>query len=368
MSSVGTDPAAGGAERLAEDPFPPEEPMIRPLSILNALLRRRWTVILVAVVTVAVTTVAVLLADPAYTSTAKFIPSTSRGVTSRMSSLAGAPGTAVDLGDDTSSADYYMALVESPAFLEKILMRSFTIASLGRQERLLTFMQVPGDTERERVLRGCKALDDSLSISASKAAAGTNSPRILTLSVSAAEPQLSADLAAALLEEIVEHNQTARNSKAVENRKFVQRQLDDAEKALAKASDALSAFMARNRKIATPEVQSEKDRLERQRRMQEEVFITLTKQLEFARIEEQENRVSIEVLQPPEAPLNRTSPRRTQSVLLAGFVGLFMGCALALLQDRLERVDRNDPETRDLLENLRSIRGDLRRLIPFGSR
>ena len=368
MNLPGTEQAAGGVSPQSGDIPPPDEVVIRPLAIVNALLRRRWTVITVAAITVVSTVIMVLLAAPVYTSVAKFIPSTSRGVTSRMSSLTGTPGAAVDLGDDTSSADYYVALVESPTFLEKILTRSFQIDALGRREQLLTFMDMPGETERERVLRGCKALDENLLITASKAPSGTNSPRIITLTVGAAEARLSAEITAAILDEIVEHNQTARNSKAAENRKFVQKQLDDAEKALAKSSEALAAFMARNRKIATPEVQSEKDRLERQRRMHEEVFITLTKQLELARIEEQENRVSIEVLQPPEAPLNRSSPRRTQSVLLAGLVGLFLGCGLALLQDRMSRVNREDPETRDLIENLRSIRGDFRRLIPFGSR
>lgn len=346
---------------------PIDEPAIRPLALVNALLRQRWTVVGVATVCVVAAIVQVLLANPVYTSTAKFIPSSTRGVTSRMGALAG-PGSPIELGDDTSSADYFIALVESPAFLEKILIRPFTIAGLGRQETLLKFMDQSGATDRERMLRSCEVLDRNITMTASKAAAGSSGPRIITLAVMAAEPQLSADIARSVLEEIVEHNQTARNSKAVENRTFVQKQLQDADRALAQASDAMAAFMARNRKIATPEVQAERDRLERQRRMQEEVFITLTKQLELARIEEQENRVSIEVLQPPEAPLNRSSPRRTQTVLIAGVVGLLLGCVAALARDRLRRVDREDPETRDFLENLRSIRGDLRRLTPFGNR
>jgi uncharacterized protein involved in exopolysaccharide biosynthesis len=361
-------PQSSGESGAGPDALGPvEEPVIRPLALVNVLLRQRWTVFWVATVSVVVVVVSVLLAEPVFTSTAKFIPSSARGVTSRMGAIAG-PGNPIDLGGDTSSADYFIALVESPSFLEKILVQPFTIASLGRQETLLKFLDQPGATDRERMLRSCEVLDRSITMVASKAAAGSSGPRIITLTVMAAEPQLSADIAKAVLAEIVEHNQTARNSKAVENRTFVQKQLLDADKALAQASDALATFMARNRKIATPEVQGERDRLERQRRMQEEVFITLTKQLELARIEEQENRVSIEVLQPPEAPLNRSSPRRTQSVLIAGFVGLMLGCLAAFVRDRLSRVDRDDPETRDFLDNLRSIRGDLRRLIPFGSR
>jgi uncharacterized protein involved in exopolysaccharide biosynthesis len=346
----------------------PEEESIRPLAVLNALLRRRWTIVLIAGLIVTATIVWVLLARPQYTSVAKFIPSSTRGVTSRMGSLAGGAGSAVDLGDDTSSADYYVALVESSSFLEKILAREFRIESLGRKERLIEFLDEPGDSDRARVLRSCKVLDESITLSASKATPGSNTPRILTLSVGSPEAQLSADIAKAILEEIIEHNQTARNSKAVENRKFVQKQLQDAEQGLAKASEALASFMARNRKIATPEVQSERDRLERQRRMQEEVFITLTKQLELARIEEQENRVSIEVLQPPEAPIVRTAPRRTQSVMISMVLGVLAGSAAALLKDRWSRVNRDDPDTRDLLDNLRSIRGDLRRMLFLGRR
>jgi uncharacterized protein involved in exopolysaccharide biosynthesis len=338
---------------------------IRPLALLNMLLRRRWTVLLVTGVLVLAAVAWVLLAQPSYTSTAKFLLSQSRSLTSRMGSMAG-PGSDLTVGEDTSSADYYIALMQSPAFLERILMRPFHVEALGRQETLLAMLSTEGDTGRQSILKCCVVLSGRIRASAAKAAAGSTGPRIITLTVDAPEPQLSADIAKAVLEEVMEYNQTARNSKAAETRKFVQKQLDEAAVALENASQALANFMGRNRKIATPAVQAEKDRLERQRRVQEEVFITLTKQLELARIEEQENRVSIEVLQPPEPPTVRTSPRRTSTVLQAGLLGLMLGCLAAFAMDRVSELNHEDPDTRDLLENLRAIRKDARRLIPFG--
>lgn len=61
------------------------------------------------------------------------------------------------------------------------------------------------------------------------------------------------------------------------------KQLKDSQGMLSKAENAVAMFNSRNRKISTPDLQSEKDRLLRTVKVQEEVFITLTKQLELAK-------------------------------------------------------------------------------------
>jgi len=69
------------------------------------------------------------------------------------------------------------------------------------------------------------------------------------------------------------------------------------------AENALADFHRFNRPIATPDLRVGEERLTRALAVQEEVFVTLTKQLELARIQEQEDQVSVQVIEPAVAPL-----------------------------------------------------------------
>ena len=93
--------------------------------------------------------------------------------------------------------------------------------------------------------------------------------------------------------------------------------------------------------------------------VQEEVFITLTKQLELARIQEQEDQVSVQVIEPAVAPLQRSAPKRTQTVLAATLAALFASCGIVLVLNKLRSGTRDDPDVRDLNANLRSIAREL---------
>jgi len=61
--------------------------------------------------------------------------------------------------------------------------------------------------------------------------------------------------------------------------------------------------VAQARAMATPDLRVGEERLTRALAVQEEVFVTLTKQLELARIQEQEDQVSVQVIEPAVAPL-----------------------------------------------------------------
>jgi len=188
----------------------------------------------------------------------------------------------------------------------------------------------------------------------------------VTLTTTAGEAQLAADINNAILKELSVYSQTVLNSKATHNRDYVLLRLTEADVALTSALNASAEFEGRNRKISTPEVRVMKEQLLRNARVQEEVFIALTKQLEMARIEEQETRHSFEIIQPAEPPLTRTSPKRTSMVGLAGFVGLFLFSGLALLLEHMKRIDEADENFRELRLNLHEIRRDVLRIVTLG--
>jgi uncharacterized protein involved in exopolysaccharide biosynthesis len=340
------------------DAVPAEEPGIRPLAIVNALLRGRWTVIGVATATVLASVVYALIQPSVYLSTTRFLPSKSTGMATRMA--AATSGSAASLPDDGgASSDYYVDLLKSSAFLGTVVTSMFTVE--GREQDLITYWEIEGDSDWERRQRACEALSQAMTVTMAKAS-GT-APRLLTVDVRADRPDLAAEIAQRILGCINEHNGKSRSLRAKQNLDFMTKQLGNANDELRQLTDSFAQFVARNRKIVTPALTAERDRLERSVRVQEEVVVTLTKQVELAKIEEQETRPSIEIIQPPEPPLQRISPARSRIVMVGGFLGLFLGCGIVLLRDALGRMAQNDPDAQEFRGLMASIKNDAVRLV-----
>jgi uncharacterized protein involved in exopolysaccharide biosynthesis len=293
-----------------------------------------------------------------YLSTTRFLPSKSTGMATRMA--AATSGSAASLPDDGgASSDYYVDLLKSSAFLGTVVTSMFTVE--GREQDLITYWEIEGDSDWERRQRACEALSQAMTVTMAKAS-GT-APRLLTVDVRADRPDLAAEIAQRILGCINEHNGKSRSLRAKQNLDFMTKQLGNANDELRQLTDSFAQFVARNRKIVTPALTAERDRLERSVRVQEEVVVTLTKQVELAKIEEQETRPSIEIIQPPEPPLQRISPARSRIVMVGGFLGLFLGCGIVLLRDALGRMAQNDPDAQEFRGLMASIKNDAVRLV-----
>jgi uncharacterized protein involved in exopolysaccharide biosynthesis len=352
------------SEVAPEDDFTDEQPF-RVLAIVNTLLRGRWIIVGVAGVVTAAAVVMTLLAKPVFTSTAKFLPSQSAAMSSRMGAIV--EGSVNAGRSDDPSTDYYVALVQSSSFLDGVVLRQFDVGE-GEPRTLVDYYKVPEGSESERVHRATELLGKSISVSAVKVQGNPMLPRLITLECKAGSATLAADICSAILDEIVKHNTDVRGSKARQNREFVQTQLDTAKKELDSATEAFATFTARNRKIVSPALEADKDRLERQVRVKEDVYNTLSRQLVLARIEEQETRPSIELVERPQPPLVRSAPARTRTVIMAGFVGLILGCGVAFVWDRLRRMDPTDPDTAELLALVEGVKRDAARITRIGRR
>jgi uncharacterized protein involved in exopolysaccharide biosynthesis len=347
--------AAGGGQQVPEVPAAYEEAdenPIRPLAIVNTLLRRRWIIVGVAGAITASAVVMTLLVTPVFTATAKFLPSQSPAMSARMGSII-ERGASVGTRDDPST-DYYLALLESPSFLRAVVLREYKDTD-GTMKSLVTIYKSPGSTESEREGRAIERLGKSIGVSAPRAT-GAPVPRIITLQCRAKSATLAADICSAMLDEIKVHNAEVRGAKAKQNREFVQVQLDAAKKELDAATEAFASFAASNRKIVSPALEAERDRLERLVRVKEDVYNTLSRQLVLTRIEEEETRPSIEMIQEPAPPLQRSAPARTRTVVLAGVIGLVLGCVAAIFWDRIRRMDPTDPDTAELKGNIADIK------------
>ena len=337
---------------------------IRPLALLNALIRRRWLVCSITLATTACGVGYAFLQPPVYAATAKFLPVRAPATMVWLDARIGPSGN-----DETEvpSSDYYIALVQSPTFLESIATASFVDES-GASRSWVDIAQIEGASERERILRGAEVLSKQIAISAAKPTGAATAARLVTVTAQGATPELAAGIAQKVLELVTRRSAESRGAKSRQNREFITTQLKAANDLLDAGTDALANFSARNRKVVTPALQAEEDRLQRVVRVQEEVVVTLTKQLEMAKIREQEARESIEVIQAPEPPLTPLSPRRTQLTLTFGFLGLFAGCGIALLAERLRTHADAGPDAAEFRAQLSAAKRDLRRVATLGLR
>jgi len=356
MTRLEQEPQLQQTQHQSEQQLPAEqmdEP-VRLLRIVNMLIRARWFIAIFTLLVAGAAAGYVMTLSPTYTATTKFMPSQSKSASARMGAIAGSAAQVTDVVVENTAPEYYTELLTSRAFLETLLKMTFDAPQLGGKVRFIDTLRIDGPSETERQELAIAALRLIVKVNSVKMKS-TAAPPILTLTMTAADPQLAAQSANALVGELIRYNREVRGSKARDNRAFIERQLADATKALRDAEKALSEFNRLNRKIATPDLKADQERLARAVTVQAEVFITLTKQLEIARIQEQEDRVSIEVLEPAVAPLQRSAPRRTQTVLIAAIMAVFVACGLVLLRARLQSGDGSDPDVEDFKLNMRAV-------------
>ena len=110
---------------------------------------------------------------------------------------------------------------------------------------------------------------------------------ILTLKVTASEPNLSTEINRVLIEELDAHQRKYNKAKTSDAKQFIEERIIDVEKQLMAAEEDLKIFMDRNRRIEnSPALQLEQQRLGREVTVLTGVFTTLKQQLETTKIEE----------------------------------------------------------------------------------
>ncbi len=335
-------PAAAAPPRGRED----------DLSVLEVLtpLVRRWQLVVVWPAAFAITTAVVSLVIPsAYTAEATFTPiATSASGLGNIGGLAGLAGLAGQLGLGTTpganvSPEYFGDLLHSREILTSTLLSSFPDpdAHAATPERaLIDILAVKGATEAERIGKGVRKLDRQVRTSVDKQTG------VVTLQVRQRTPGLAAAVANRMIGLLNEFNLQRRQSQSRAQRQFTEQRLEQAERELRDAEGAQLHFLEANRRYSeSPLLAFQEARLERAVQLKQEVFLTLRKALEEARIAEVRDTPVLTIIDAAVPPDRRSSPRRVLDVLVALVLGCFVGVVAALVSDlgyRMRRDGRPD--------------------------
>ena len=337
--------------KMAIDPNPSNR-IENLLSYFEILVRRRWIALGVFSSIFILTLVYLLTVTPVYTATTTILPpveSKQSGISIIAEQFINVPQT-----KGLNTPPIYREILSSRPLILNVLKRKFRSEKTGEEALLIDILDIQGNTPYERFEMGYEHMVSSMVF-----VMLTRQTGITALSVESTEPQLSADIANALVEELNTFTLSFISEKASKNRIFIESRLEETDSLLRKAEEELKAFRKTNKRIEkSPELQLEYGRHLRQVKMQEEVFLTLNKEREIVRIEEVKDMPLINVLNMAVAPLKKSRPARIRIAIVMAILAAVTGIAMAFLADKVAIHRSNDKVMRRLHSMLAVLRND----------
>jgi uncharacterized protein involved in exopolysaccharide biosynthesis len=344
---------------------------VSPIALINILLRRRWLIAACFFVAVVTAYVYCKLASPVYEATARFLADPKAA--NRVLSTGEAYGI-----EARNPLDYFSVVAKSPAVVDRVLARKFESHGGAAAIDFLGMSRIPGESAEARTVRARPMLDNVVTLALSS----TKDPSFLSLKATWTDPKTAAELANAFTDALSEYDRTIKSAVARTKREFIEQQLADTQKQLKVAEETVRDFRIRNRmlvwqplsttsagtntgagaRVASPDLQMQADRLEREARIHDELFATLKHELELAKIAEANDSSSIVIVEQAYPPMRPSNSNTRITVFLGAIIGLMLGIGGAFLAEYASKLDKETADMREFATHVRAVRGGLARL------
>ncbi|MEX2110686.1 MAG: hypothetical protein WD802_08800 [Gemmatimonadaceae bacterium] len=314
-------------------------------SVWLAGIIARWRLVLtVMAVTLVIAALAAVLLPPVYESRASFVTSSSSS-NKMASALGGAGGVglqgiASQLGvstgpDPSESPNFYVTLIQSEELRRRLLNSRFRNPRSDSPRDSATLLEILRIRNKDSVRRmeiGLKKMGKAIATSFDLK---TN---VVAVVVRARWSDLAAAIANRTIELVDGFNYEQRVSRARSKRIFVQSRLDSARAELRQAEERQRFFYDQNRQWRTaPQLVFEEARLGRNADVASDLFLTLQRQFEAARLDEINDAAVITVLDPAHAPHKAQWPRYwillASALAVGGILGVLVAGSATILDD-----------------------------------
>jgi uncharacterized protein involved in exopolysaccharide biosynthesis len=275
----------------------------------------------------------VLLVPSMYTAETSILPELDKGKILGLGGMADlAAVTGLNVGDAPVSKLYPM-IIKSARVLREVIYAHYSMDNKGDSTDLISLWKTKGESEEEKLERALRTLRERMSVTFD------NRLGTLVLTVEMEGPKLAADVANNITRELDLYTRTKRRTNVTAQREFIEQRLQEVEQSLKTAENILRSFREKNRRVTdSPQLLLEQGRLEREVLINSTIFIELKKQIEVAKIEEIKNIPLINVLDPAREPIERSSPKRRQTVVIVFVFSLLLAAGLIVAR-RLPMMD-----------------------------
>ncbi|MDB4886100.1 MAG: lipopolysaccharide biosynthesis protein [Gemmatimonadetes bacterium] len=329
--------------------LPRATPEISLVALGSGLLRWRKRIVALAVTGGILGLLSGLLSHRTYVATASIVPQTTDSPASGLAAAASQFGIKVPGSGTGWGPPVYARLLVSPSLLEPVLLDTLVVAEEnGRRAAVLDLLEIPDGPRPMRIERGLDALRLMVGVQEMKALGAVD------ITVRSRWPSVSFAIATQLIRGVNQFNVQRRRTEAGAERVFADSVATTSERLLRDAEDRLQNFMQQNRVYASsPELALQRERLQRDVALRQQVYTTLVQAREDARLREVRSTPVLTVLEPPRLPVRPEGRRSVLKAILGGLAGMTIGILLALVAQAFGRARHTpDEETREFLDLL----------------
>jgi uncharacterized protein involved in exopolysaccharide biosynthesis len=368
VTATSTSPRFGhsGAESDAD--------VISFTSRMNVLLRARWLLLICALLGVLGAIIRAYVLDRQYTSRAVILPQ-ARRAQSALSGLASSLNLSLPSVDASQSPSFYADLLLSRQLLGMACDARFNFQDAG-QLHSATLSQILGARGANSALKREDAIDRLSERISANVIAKTG---VIRLAVTLPNPSVAQRTEQRLIELLDQFNRETRKSQAAAERQFTEQRLSEVTAEMRRAEDRLQSFLQQNRQFTnSPELAFERERLTNDLSLRRELYSTVAKAYEQARVEEVRDTPVTTIIETPSLPI-RPDPRGLLKKAVAGIAfGVVIGIIIAFFRRASSEPTDEDPlvefqhlkralfqELRHPLAALKARFGQSRRPHPF---
>ena len=124
-----------------------------------------------------------------------------------------------------------------------------------------------------------------------------------------------------------------KNQSSKEMLDFATKQYDEKQTSYEKLQDKRAIFVDKNINISSSLFQNKLSRIESEVNISESIVQQLASQVEQAKLQVNKDTPVFTTIQPVTIPFERSAPKRSQIVLIFGFLGLVLSCGYVLVKE-----------------------------------
>ena len=245
-------------------------------------------------------------------------------------------GIAAQLGfsilDDKSAQWSYLDVVKSRSLAINLLERKFDTSLLGKGVSLYNII----NNDKTLIYsKNDKMFYSSIAKVQSMVQIFTTGT-IYNLEISSIDPNLSAQIATAVIEELNKHQKTYNNERSSKTLDFIRGRLASTKINLELAEESLKDFRASNRNIYdSPHLIMQQERMLRDLAVMTGVYTALHQQFESAKIDNIKETDYVVLLDDPNVPSYPVRPKKKIIVILSILFGFGLSIIVVLLKEKI---------------------------------